>query len=106
MAARAGPGTLSPQGPMLSSHTTLEQQPSRLAVPMSPGSTIKIELPEKPRSLIEKSDVQDGNKSSGSGADLNVVAIPRTGGESRAGWFLPRLFNRRSRQAPDERELC
>ena len=102
MAARGGLGPLSPQGPPLSSQITPENT-LRLNVPTNLNSTIKIENSNRPRSFVEKTEVQESSNSSGSGAELNR---PRTGSESRSSWRLPRLLNRKSNQASDDSELC
>ena len=100
-AARGGLGPISPQGPPLSSQPTLEN-PSRLVVPMSPGATIKIEVPSKAPSFVEKIEPQNSNNSSGTGAE---PAPPPKKSQHTMGW-LTLLWNRRRSQTAHEQEVC
>ena len=102
MAARGGFGPLSPQWPLLSPQTTIENT-SRLTAPTNFNSTIKIDASNRPRSFVEKNEVQESRNSSGSGAELSR---PRTGSESRSSWLPSRLLNRKSIQESDDREFC
>ncbi|KAG7008900.1 hypothetical protein G7Y79_00004g014840 [Physcia stellaris] len=94
MAARGGLGPLSPNGPILSPQST-----------MSPKTTIKIEARSRPRSLIEKADAQDSSNSSASAAEPIAAVPPKSDARPSNGW-LPRLWNRKSKVAADDRELC
>ena len=103
MAARGGFGPLSPGGPssgMLSSPPTFERQP-RLIVPTNTNSTVKIEIPGKDPSFIERQDNNKSNSSSGSGAETEQQTRER-----RQGGWLSRVWNRKEKKNVDEKELC